>query len=119
MPLTVVYNNPAYPKGEEVALKGLGLLENGGAGKELSEVEEIEFLSLYGVTLKEHSEGYKRPGNADLGEPEEVEVAGDDNLKVTGTPIIKAKQAEELISAPVSFGPAPPVEPVVEEGGDK
>lgn len=116
MTLTVTYNNPSYAEGEELALKGLGVLTN-GSPVELTESQELDFLAEYGHTVREHVDGYKRPGDPGRNEPEVVEVSGDDNIKITGTALVPPKEAAKLTSVPVSTGP-PSQPPVEEEGGE-
>jgi len=50
--MKVTYNNPQLPKGEELAIVGLGLIENGGSIEVTSE-QEAEFEATTGRTLQE------------------------------------------------------------------
>lgn len=68
MSLKVTYNSPAFGKGEEVAVNGLGVLVN-GKSVDLDEAAERAFLAENGKTVKEALKDdphFKVEGTAEL-----------------------------------------------------
>lgn len=86
MALTVKMDNPAYPKGEELDVTGIGLVENGSSVK-LDEEAEQRFFAANGMTVREalkDSEIFEVSGTAEYSAPavpaeeEEEEEGGEE-----------------------------------------
>lgn len=56
MSLKISYNNPAYPKGEELDLTGVGIIKNGSTVT-LDEDAELAFVSRTGQSVKDYFKG--------------------------------------------------------------
>ena len=57
MSLTLTYNNPAFPKGTELGMAGIGTIKN-GEPRELTEGEERAYMAYHGGKgIKSMTEG--------------------------------------------------------------
>lgn len=99
MPLTVTVDHPDFPKGTEMSVMGLPLVENGST-LELTEDDERSFISAHGVTVVD---AFKGSGNASVSGTAIFTGSMDDILgvDVSDTPSLdptseNRKVAEEL-----------------------
>jgi hypothetical protein len=84
MALKLTYDNPSYPKDEEIEVHGLGLVKN-GRSVELTEDQEKSFVSVYGESVRDATKD-------------------DENVKVEGTALLGAKEVTSLTAPEVNGG---------------
>lgn len=69
MAYKITYNHPAYDKDQELDIRGIGLIKNGGSVT-LDDAAETTFIQLTGMTVKDK-----------IGNDEHFTVEGSSSLK--------------------------------------
>lgn len=95
MAYSIKFTHPAFDKGEEFDLTGVGLVENGSATK-MDADQERYFISRNGMSVKDY-------------------FKDSEMVEVTGTSELKAEEIKELL--PPEEEPVVEVTPATPEGG--